>query len=116
MIKRNEERDREVRERMRDGDGEVEIFHIFKKEELKGKARLLAHLTLRKNCSIGYHTHDNEEEVYYIVKGRGTVSEDGREYRVGPGDAVLTGGGAGHSIRNDEDEPLEVIAIILQYI
>ena len=115
MVKRASEMEREVRERMRDGDGQVEILHLFKGEELTGKARLLARLRLQKNCSIGLHPHNDEEEVYYILSGNGVVADDGKEYAVAPGDAVLTGGGASHSIRNNEDEPLEFVAVILLY-
>ena len=62
MYRKKADMIKEVRERMRDGSGEIEIVHIFKKDELKGKARLFARLILKKNCSIGFHTHDDEEK------------------------------------------------------
>lgn len=105
----------EIRTRMRDGTGEVEILHIFKKEEMKGKARLFAKIRLKKDCSIGFHNHENEEEVYYIIKGKGIVEDNGEEAEVSEGDAILTGGGSGHSIRNTGDTPLEFLAVILLY-
>ncbi len=113
MLRRAEEMTRDVREKMRGGDGEVEILHIFKTDEIKGKARLFARLRLARGCSIGYHEHAGEEEIFYIIAGRGVVSDGGEEHEVGPGDAVLTGGGAGHSVRNDREEPLEIMAVIL---
>ncbi len=115
MVKRASEMEKEIRDGMRDGDGQVEILHLFKGEEITGKARLLAKLRLQKNCSIGLHPHNEEEEVYYILSGNGVVTDDGKEYAVAPGDAVLTGAGASHSIRNNEDEPLEFVAVILLY-
>lgn len=115
MVKRASEMEKEIRDGMRDGDGQVEILHLFKGEEITGKARLLAKLRLQKNCSIGLHPHNEEEEVYYILSGNGVVTDDGKEYAVAPGDAVLTGGGASHSIRNNEDKPLEFVAVILLY-
>jgi quercetin dioxygenase-like cupin family protein len=115
MVKRNADMVSEVRERMRDGSGKVEILHIFKKEELKGKARLFARLRLKKGCSIGYHNHEDEEEVFYVICGKGTVTENGKEQAVEAGDAILTGGGSGHSVRNDSDEPLDLVAVILLY-
>ena len=115
MVRRASEMEKEIGERMRGGDGQVEIMHLFKREELGGKARLLAKVQLQKNCSIGLHPHNEEEEVYYILSGNGMVTDDGKEYAVAPGDAVLTGGGASHSIRNNEDEPLEFVAVILLY-
>jgi mannose-6-phosphate isomerase-like protein (cupin superfamily) len=115
MIRQNKDMIKEVREKMRDGDGKVEIVHVFKKEELKGKARLFARIILRKGCSIGFHTHENEEEIYYILSGKALIDDNGTTCEALPGDAVLTGNGAGHSIRNEQDEPLEVLAVILLY-
>jgi mannose-6-phosphate isomerase-like protein (cupin superfamily) len=115
MIKRNTDMQREVRERMRDGTGSVEIVHIYRAEELRGKTRLFARLRLPPGSSIGFHTHDGEEEVYYILQGAATVMEQGVTSSVGPGDAVLTGGGGGHSIANKGDEQLELLAVILVY-
>ncbi len=115
MIKGKDLMEREFRERMREGTGKVEILHVFKKEELRGKARLFARIRLVKGSSIGYHLHESEEEIFYILSGRGIVTEDGQSARVGPGDAVLTGGGGGHSIENREEEPLELMAVILPF-
>ena len=115
MIKRMGDMEKEARERMRGGSGSVEFLHIFRKEELKGKVRLLARLRLRTGCSIGYHAHEGEEEVFYILSGTGIVTEQGVTSTVGPGDAVLTRGGESHSIENQGTEPLEFIATILLY-
>ena len=49
---------------MRGGTGTVQIMHVFEQEELQGKCRLLARVTLEPNTSIGPHPHDSEEEVY----------------------------------------------------
>jgi mannose-6-phosphate isomerase-like protein (cupin superfamily) len=43
------------------------------------------------------------------------VTEGSDTSTVGPGDAVLTGGGGGHSIENVGEEPLELLATILVY-
>jgi mannose-6-phosphate isomerase-like protein (cupin superfamily) len=115
MIKRHGDMEKEVRERMRDGTGSVEFVHIVRKEELKGRTRLFARLRIPPGSSIGYHTHDSEEEVYYILQGTASVTDQGVTTSVGPGDAVLTGGGGGHSIANQGSETLELLAVILLY-
>ena len=115
MLRRREEMVKEIRENMRGGRGKVEILHIFKKEELTGKTRLFAKLRLEPGCSIGYHSHENEEEVFYVIQGSGRAAEDDTEYDVACGDAILVGGGGGHTIRNTADEPLEILAVILLY-
>ena len=80
MVRKPSEMQSEIRQRMRDGNGEVEIVHIFRKEELKGKTRLFAKLRLGKDCSIGYHEHANEEEIFYVTAGEGIVTEDGKSH------------------------------------
>ena len=115
MIRKNHEMENEVRERMRDGAGAVEILHIFRSRELKGRTRLFARLRLPAGSSIGFHRHEGEEEIFYILSGTGEVSEGGPVSTVGPGDAVLTGGGAGHAIANAGPGPLEFLAVILVY-
>jgi len=115
MIRKNHEMENEVRERMRGGAGAVEILHIFRSTELKGRTRLFARLRLRAGSSIGFHRHEGEEEIFYILSGEGEVSEGGAASTVGPGDAVLTGGGAGHAIANAGPDPLELLAVILVY-
>ena len=107
--------EQEVRERMRDGTGAVEILHVFKQKELRGKVRLFARLRLAKGSSIGYHLHDGEEEIFYILSGKGQVTDGSTTSVVGPGDAVLTPSGSGHSIENLREEPLELLAAILLY-
>jgi mannose-6-phosphate isomerase-like protein (cupin superfamily) len=116
MIKHRDAMQREVRERMREGTGSAEILHVFSKEDLRGRARLFARIRLGAGSSIGYHLHDAEEEIFYILSGTGTVrEEDGADSGVGPGDAVLTGGGGGHTICNSGVEPLEFLAVILPF-
>jgi mannose-6-phosphate isomerase-like protein (cupin superfamily) len=115
MIRKAEEMVKVVKEQMRGGIGSVEFTHIFKQEELTGKARLLAKISINPGCSIGMHEHVNEEEIYYILKGKGIVEDNGVRQEVNIGDAVLTGGGACHFIENTGDETLEFMAVILLY-
>jgi mannose-6-phosphate isomerase-like protein (cupin superfamily) len=115
MIKRNADMQKEVREKMREGTGSVEILHVFRKGELGGRTRLFARLRIPRGSSIGYHEHHGEEEVFFILSGRGLVNDNGVSTPVGPGDAVLTGAGTGHAIECTGDEPLELMAVILPY-
>jgi quercetin dioxygenase-like cupin family protein len=115
MIKRSNEMFKEIKEQMRDGKGSVEITHILKQDELNGKARLVAKISLNPGCSIGWHEHVNEEEIYYVLKGKALVDDNGEKQELNPGDASLTMGGKCHSIENIGDEVLEFVAVILLY-
>jgi len=116
MIKKKNDLKCEVREKMRGGNGMVKIEHFWEPgTELKAKTRLCAKLTLAPGDSIGFHKHDNEEEVYIIIKGAAEAEDNGKIERLNPGDTILTGNGAGHSIKSVGTEPLEIIAVINCY-
>lgn len=100
---------------MRGGAGEVTIRHYFKPEEIRARTRLCSELILPPGASIGLHDHVEEDEIYLIQKGRGIMNDGGKEITVEAGDAILTGQGASHSIKNTGAEDLVVTAIIIKY-
>jgi mannose-6-phosphate isomerase-like protein (cupin superfamily) len=115
MYKMIPEQRQENLENFRDGKGPVQVTHIMEKTELRANCRLFSKVTLPPGSSIGYHLHDKEEEVYFILSGQGEVNDNGEIRTVNPGDAVLTGNGASHSIENKSDKPLEFIGAVLTY-
>lgn len=115
MIKRAEQMEVEIKHQMRGGKGEVELLHIMQQADLGGKCRLMARVTMAPGCSIGEHVHQNEEEIFYIISGKALINDNGTPVEVGPGDAVLTGGGSKHAVENIGDIPLTMMAVILLY-
>jgi len=104
----------EIKEKMRGGQGSVELLHLVDCENEKN-IRMLAQMTLQSGCSIGNHSHETETEYYIILSGSGTVSDNGRDLPVKAGDVMVTGNGAAHSISNTGDAPLVFQAIIVTY-
>ena len=115
MIKKKTAQDVEVRKNMRGGDGEVTVRHYLKPEEITARTRLCAELVLPPGASIGVHDHVEEDEIYIIQKGKGMMTDGGKEVPVETGDVILTGKGASHSIRNIGTENLIVTAVIIKY-
>ena len=113
VIHRNEMKTEE-KERMRDGDGVTHFTYLLDGATQKN-ARLFAETTLKPGCSIGYHRHDSETEYYFILSGEGTVNDDGKDVQVKKGDAIITGNGASHSIKNTGSVPLVFHAVIVTY-
>jgi len=95
------------------GKGTVDIVHFLEKEEACGTGRLFSKNIIPKGASIGYHPHNGEFEIYYILSGTARVSDNGKEEILYPGDAMFNPNGNSHSIENIGDEDLEFIAIIL---
>jgi mannose-6-phosphate isomerase-like protein (cupin superfamily) len=56
------------------------------------------------------HAHDDSEQVYVVIRGRGLMIVDDEAVGVEAGSAVLIPFGAKHAIRNTGTEPLEYIS------
>ena len=114
MIRRAEECKIEYREHMRDGDGTVKITNLIAdNEELNDKGRLFGKITLEPGCSIGYHVHENDAELFYIRKGTAEYSDNGEIRTVTAGDVTICPTGTGHGIANKSQETVELVAVIV---
>jgi len=113
MIKKMDECVKEYREHMRDGAGTVEITNFATPAELNDKGRLFAKITLNPGCSIGYHVHEKDSELFYILKGTAEYSDHGETKNVSAGDVTICPAGTGHSIANPTDETVELVAVIV---
>lgn len=118
MHRHNNEYQKEIRENMKGGHGQVLFEHIWKKnsdEEMKSGCRQFSRLTLQPGCSVGIHSHTDEEEIYYILSGHGRSWDNGEYVEVGPGDATICRSGEEHSMECVGDKPLVYLACIPVY-
>ena len=60
---------------------------------------------LKPGSSIGYHLQA-EDEIYYVLSGRGSMTIDGKTFDVGSGDAILTRPGSSHGLKQVGNEDL----------
>lgn len=58
---------------------------------------------------IGKEIHPNEDQVLYLISGRGTVYMDGKEMDFNKGDCVLVPAGTEHNFTTTGDEPMKII-------
>lgn len=113
MIKKAADMQTEYRPNMRDGNGTVELISFATPEELNDKGRLFANITLKPGCSIGYHVHEADSELFYLMKGQVLYNDNGTEHTLTAGDVMICPAGTGHSIANNGEEDAEVIAVIV---
>lgn len=113
MIKKSDSFQADLRENMRGGDGIVEVTGFVSPEELNNKGRLFGKITLKPGCSIGYHVHESDSELFYIIKGTAVYDDNGQKVTVSQGDVTITPAGTGHSIKNESSEDVELIALIV---
>ena len=63
---------------------------------------------LKPGSGIGYH-EQKEDEVYYVLSGKGVMTLDDKPVDVGPGTAVLTRPGSSHGLKQVGSEDLVIM-------
>jgi mannose-6-phosphate isomerase-like protein (cupin superfamily) len=63
---------------------------------------------LKPGSGIGYHVQQ-EDEIYYVLSGRGVMTLDGKTVDVGPGTAILTRTGSSHGLKQAGSDDLVII-------
>jgi len=115
MFKESKQMRNEIVKNSRGGKGDVQVIHLFEQNELKSKSiKLCASIVINPGVTVGLHSHDEDEELYIFLKGKGTFLENGEKKVMLPGMVSSTGYGESHGIENHTDEPLEYIAIVIQ--
>jgi len=69
----------------------------------------LAEATLEPSEATERHYHAESEEIYFVVKGSGTLEVDGETRTVRPGDAALIPPGAWHTLENTGTSELRIL-------
>jgi mannose-6-phosphate isomerase-like protein (cupin superfamily) len=103
------ERDAEVAKNepgTHNGGGQTIGYSFFSKAPRLGL--VFRKRAFKPGSAIGYHLQ-REDEIYYVLSGRGTMTVDGKSFDVGPGDAVLTRPGSSHGLKQVGQEDLVIL-------
>lgn len=114
MIIRKEKREVITIEGLKGGEGSVIKNTIATSEQTFDHTKMYANLTLKKDCGIGYHNHIDETEIILINSGIASYNEDGKEYKVYPGDVLVLEDSHYHSIKNESEEELIITALVIK--
>jgi len=98
---------------LKDGVGTVKAINFLEEAESNGAGRLFAVSIIPVGGSIGYHQHTGDNEVYYLLKGKAKVVDNGKEEILESGDSIVCFDGDFHGIENVGNCDLEYISIIL---
>ncbi len=88
------------------GGGQTIGYSFFSKTPKLGL--VFRKRAFKPGSAIGYHLQ-HEDEIYYVLSGRGLMTVDGKEFPVGPGDAVLTRPGSSHGLKQVGNDDLVIL-------
>jgi mannose-6-phosphate isomerase-like protein (cupin superfamily) len=71
----------------------------------------LAEEILPAGRSVTPHHHEQIEEIYYIISGRGTMIVGEEQREVGPGDAIYIPRRHRHTLSNIGSEPMRLLLV-----
>lgn len=63
------------------------------------------------NSQAPGHVHPGEEEIIYVLSGKGRIFFDGKPESVEPGTCVYVPPGVEHSINNQSDEVMRIVYV-----
>ena len=71
---------------------------------------ILVEQTFQRGYTTNLHIHEQGDELFYVVSGRGTATLGDKTEAIEPGDVILVPQSAVHRIENlNNDEPLRVV-------
>jgi mannose-6-phosphate isomerase-like protein (cupin superfamily) len=88
------------------GGGQTVGYSFF--DKTPGLTLVFRKRALKPGSAIGYH-EQKEDEIYYVLSGRGVMTADGKTFDVGPGTAILTRPGSSHGIKQTGTEDLVLL-------
>jgi mannose-6-phosphate isomerase-like protein (cupin superfamily) len=88
------------------GGGRTVGYSFFKKTP--GLGLVFRKRALTPGSAIGYH-EQKDDEIYYVLSGRGTMTIDGTSVAVEPGTAILTRPGSSHGLAQTGADDLVIM-------
>lgn len=96
------------------GKGKIKNTQLYNDNDFSTNMRFVIYSELKPGTSIGYHTHQNNEEIYVILDGKGIMSINGEEHEVVAGDVILNKPYWSHGLENNSDTDLKILVFEVQ--
>lgn len=85
---------------------QVKRKQLIKAGELKSKVQTVNYAWLEAGESFTPHKHDDCEEIYFFLQGKGLMRINKKEFVVKKGDFVVVEVGEWHSLKNHSNRRL----------
>ena len=111
MIRNFLETEKQIQHSAHEGVGSVELYEIWGKSDFASNCDFIDRQVIPPNSTVGYHKHGNNEEMYIILEGSGTMTIDGKKFTVKKGDMIKNQPYGEHGLVNDSNANIELLII-----
>jgi mannose-6-phosphate isomerase-like protein (cupin superfamily) len=73
----------------------------------------VTHVSIKPGETVPEHTHEDEDQIYFVVRGQGFVELDGERTNVGAGSSVMIPIGTRHLITNTGTDVLDYVFFVV---
>ena len=94
-----------------DGEGLTELYEIWGKSDFLSNCDFIDRQVIPPNSTVGYHKHGNNEEIYIILEGTGTMTIANQQVKIKKGDMIKNPPYGEHGLVNDSTENIDLLII-----
>lgn len=87
------------------------VQRLIQPGENKGKIATMNFALLEKDMKVQPHVHEDGEEFFFFLEGKGETEVGEEKFSVEKGDFITVPQGQMHVVRNKNDEPLSFISV-----
>lgn len=96
-----------------EGSGLSALYELWDRADFSSNVDFIDRLVIPPNGTVGYHTHGNNEEMYIVLEGQGTMTVGTEPTKVEKGDMILNPPGGAHGLINGSSADIDVLIIQL---
>ena len=109
MIKNFLTCEKEVSKNSHGGEGAVDLYKVWDRDDFVGNWDFACRVVMPSKSSMGVHKHGQNEEMYIILEGEGTMTINSEKVKVKKGDMILNEPNGEHGLINDSDKEIELL-------
>jgi len=91
------------------GDGKINFCRPFETTDFESDLSFIDYVEVPPDSTIGYHQHSQNEEIYFIVDGKGEMRVNGETRTVTQGDLIVNKKTWKHAIKNTSNLSLKIL-------
>lgn len=111
MIRNFLEASAQAQDSSHDGSGPVTLYEIWSGKDFASNLDFLDRVVVPPKSTIGTHRHGNNEEMYIVLEGEGTMTIDGKPTRIRRGDMIFNRAFGEHGLINDSNSDIDILVL-----